>query len=509
MSRLTTLLASGWLALSALGAAAAPEELARQLDGLLRRTAAPGATWGVKVVSLASGRTLFATNDTRLLVPASNSKLFTAALALDRLGADHRLMTSLRVPAASEAPTIRGDLLVVGAGDPTFTERLNGGDWQKAFAPLVEVVLKAGIRRIEGNLVADTSRFRTTPYGPGWGWEDLTYYYGAAVSALGANDNILRVVVTPGARPGVPVTARLEPLGAYLPLVLDARTGPTNATARLDLLRLPGQDRVFVDGVVPAGGAAVTEEITVPSPALYFGELLKLALSRRGVTVTGNVHEVDWRERRREPLKPDAWRELGTVASSPLGDVVREMMKPSQNLYAHLLLLLAGSETERQPRPDERDWQPLDSTDAAGVRALRAFLLRAGISTNEVTFEEGSGLSRKNLITPNAAVQLLARMRRHPAREAWWAALPVGGVDGTLRNRFRAEGVRGRVHAKTGTLRHVSALSGYLDTAAGEPLAFSIIVNGFVPTPASVSSREEIDRLVGALLAFTGKSDGQ
>lgn len=484
-----------------------PAELAAELRQQLARTAAPGALWGVKVVALKSGQTLFETNAGRLFVPASNTKLFTAALALDRLGPTRQLVTSLRVPAKAGGPVIRGDLLVVGAGDPMFTERLHNGNWEKAFAPLVETVVAAGIKRVEGDLVCDTSLFRGAPYGSGWNWDDLGFDYGAAVSALSANDNVTRLILTPGATSGAPVTARLEPIPDLLAVINDVTTAPTDAARSLRWERLPGEERVFVSGRLPAGGGAVTEEITVPSPARYFGDLLKLALSRRGVDITGPVRELGWRERRQRPLKLDEWRPLGTVPSPPMSEIVRAMMKPSQNLYAHTLWLLVGSETERFPKDDEAGWPSAETTEDAGQRALRAFLGRAGVNTNEVAFEEGSGLSRKNLVTPAALVQLLAFMNRHPARDAWRDSLPIAGVDGTLRNRFKESPARGKVQAKTGTLRHVSSLAGYVETGGGETLAFSILVNGYVPTRPGATAPQETDRLAEIVTRFASPAN--
>jgi D-alanyl-D-alanine carboxypeptidase/D-alanyl-D-alanine-endopeptidase (penicillin-binding protein 4) len=506
----------GWLAVAFTGpvGAAAPGavsvgELKRQLRDALHASAAPGASWGVKAVSLQTGRTLFETNAGSLLVPASNTKLFTSALVLDRLGPDRRLSTTLFVPAATRGGTVPGDLLIRGGGDPTISDRLHAGRWETPWGPLVAAVTHAGIRHIAGDLVCDTSLFRGPPYGSGWNWDDLGFYYGAAVSALSANDNVLHLRVTPGAEVGHPATLRLEPVARLVELIGEVRTGPTNAAADVRLERLPGETRVTVSGVVPLRGGTQSEDVSVPAPGRYFGELFRLALQRAGVTVAGVVREVGWRERAEHPRVPDEWRELAAVPSPKLAEVVRAMMKPSQNGYAHALWLLAGVEAERRPVGREVG-QPLpETTEESGSRALQTFLATAGISAYEVAFEEGSGLSRKNLVTANAVVQLLVHMNRHPARVAWLEALPVGGVDGTLKRRFVQPGLKHHVRAKTGTLRHVSGLSGYVDTKGGETVAFSILVNGYVPRRHGAGADDEADRLVELLAAFSGPSDGE
>lgn len=482
-------------------------ELQQQLRRSLEATAAPGSHWGVKAVSLQTGRVLFETNETHLFVPASNTKLFTAALALDRLRPERRLITTLFVPAGTAGETVTGDLLVVGGGDPTISDRLNNGSWEAAFAPLVAAVTKAGIRKVAGDLVCDASLFRGPPYGSGWNWDDLGYYYGAPVSALSANDNVLHLRVAPGAKTGAPATVQVLPLTGLVELVPQIRTGPTNATADLQIERLPGESRVVVRGVVPFRGAVQTEDVTVPSPPRYFGELFRLALQRAGVTVAGKVREIGWQERAERPRLPAEWRELATLPSPQLGEIVRAMMKPSQNFYAQSLWLLAGVEAERLPVGKEVGLALPATTEDSGLRALHTFLGTAGIASQEVALEEGSGLSRKNLVTPNATVQLLAHMHRHPARAAWLDSLPLGGVDGTLKGRFASPALKGRVRGKTGTLRHVSGLSGYVDTLGGETVAFSIFVNGYVSTRTGATAPAESDRLVELLAGFTGKSD--
>lgn len=498
------------------GAGTLPE-LQHQLAAKLDATRLPGSSWGIKVVSLGTGKTLFATNATKLFVPASNTKLFTTALALNRLGADHRLATTLRTQNAPDADgSLKGDLMVVGGGDPTFTARLHGGKWEAALAPLVNAVKAAGIRRINGDLVCDESAFRGAPYGSGWNWDDLGEKYAPAVSALSFNDNTFRVVVTPGPTAGRPVLAQVLPAFTGIsnppngqPLVglrNHAVTGlATNAPA-LRLARLPGGVDVDIDGELPAGGERATEELSIPSPAHYFGGALRQVLAEAGVKLSGEVRVLDWRARADAHADDAAWRDLATVPSPAMAELVRETLKPSQNLYAQLLLLAVGAETERYPRDTELAWPRTITTEAAGLRALGTLLDEAGIAKGEAMFLEGSGMARGNLVTPAALVRLLAFMNQHHWAKAWREALPIGGVDGTLQTRLTGPLTKGNVRAKTGTLRGVSALSGYLTTASREAIAFSIIVNNFSPGGAA-QARAETDTLVELLAAFAGRGE--
>jgi D-alanyl-D-alanine carboxypeptidase/D-alanyl-D-alanine-endopeptidase (penicillin-binding protein 4) len=226
--------------------------------------------------------------------------------------------------------------------------------------------------------------------------------------------------------------------------------------------------------------------------------LFRDALLKAGIPVTGSLRVLGSRDPTSPGLARAPWKEIAAVPSPTVGELVREMMKPSQNLYAQLLWLTVGVESGSGVQKGLAG-VPLETTEEAGARALDGVLSAAGIASTEVRLEEGSGLSRKNLITPQATVRLLNYMARHRYADAWKASLPVGGVDGTLRQRFTQPGLKGNVRAKTGSLRNVAALSGYLTNSVGEPLAFSIIANNAVPVGGGPSAREQTDALVEQL----------
>lgn len=483
-------------------------EIASQFTARLAASKLAGATWGMQVISLDTGKTLFATNATRLLVPASCTKLFTTASALDRLGADFRLATSLQARKAPTADgTLPGDLLVVGGGDPTFTARLQGSRWENALAPLVTALKGAGIRRIAGDLVCDDRAFRGPPYGSRWAWDALSTKYGPPVSALTFNDNVVHLTLGPAPAAGQPVRITVTPAFTVTtnradpePLVVlenSALTAPKPHENTLRFDRLPGSSQIRVAGELPVGSERVGEDVSVPSPARYFGFALREALALEGIAVAGHVRVAEAGITGAD----GSWHELAALPSSPLAELVRLTLKPSQNLYAQLLLLATGSETERHPREAEKGWPRAITTELAGLRALESFLKTAGIAKGEVLLEEGSGMSRANVVTAHALVQLLTHMNRHRAKQAWLDALPVGGVDGTLKSRFTTAPTKGNVRAKTGTLDGVSSLAGYVTTAAGEHLAFAILVNNYAATGSSAARAEE-DALVSVLAAM-------
>jgi len=430
------------------------------------------AAWGVKIVSSDSGATLFEHNAGKLLKPASNAKLYTAALALDRFGPDHRIKTSLYSQARPDkSGTLRGDLIVYGRGDPSFAVRF-GGSYSNILKPVVDAIAAAGIKQIKGDIVGDESYFRGPPFGTQWTWDDLQQYYGAESSALTVQDNVVDLIFQPGSRAGLPCLIVTLPDTGYLTFSNRTVTMEAGDQRRISLYRPVGENIVHVSGTMPLAGSNFVDAISVHRPALWFVTLLKDALAARGVRVTGKLRAMDWLDRQIAPLNLNKLVELGSVSSPPLRDILPKMMKPSQNLYAHLLLLQVGANPRQAALPDA-------TTEDAGLIEMAEFLKGAGIADGGVLLEEGSGLSRGALLTPDATVSLLQFMRRHRAFDAFRDSLPVAGVDGTLRNRMKNTAAAGNARAKTGTLRYVNTLSGYVTTKAGENLVFSLMLNNY------------------------------
>lgn len=513
--RAAAAIALAWFSAIPLGLAQQPgaatlQELRAQLAAQLAEPRFASAVFGVKIVSLDTGKTLFEHDAAKLLSPASNCKLFTMALALDRLGGDYRIKTSLYAAARpSRSGTLKSDLIVFGRGDPSFNARRHGGDIFAALDRLVTALTNAGVRRIRGDIVGDDSFFQGPPYGSGWSWDDMQYYYGAEISALTINDNTVELTVSPGPAVGAPCRLTLKPDTRYLVLSNRTTTVSHGLKRGLQLYRPIEQNVLYVTGQMPLEDKGYTETVTVHRPAGLFAALFREALQRRGVRVDGCARDVGWLERQTQPLDTSRLVELACVESPPMRELVREVQKPSQNLYTDLILAHLGElERARRAGNDLTNATALFRTsEELGVDALETFLDRIGIGRNEVRFEEGSGLSRNNLATPNAIIQLLQFMDRHAEAEAWREALPIAGVDGTLRNRMKDTPAAGNVRAKTGTLRWAVALSGYVTSAAGERLAFSLVLNRYVPPDAEHSARGEIDKIAVALASFRGRSD--
>ena len=479
-------------------------DLQNRLAQIVQQPKYRAALWGVKIASLDTGKTLFENNAEKLFSPASNSKLYTVALAMERLGPDYRIRTSLYAqPHSIQDGVLRGDLIVFGRGDPTFNARRNGGDVLKALEPLASALTNAGIQRISGDLVGDSSYFRGPEYGSGWAWDDAENYYGAEISSLTINDNVLSISILPGDAVSKPGNLLLSPSNSLVLMSNRTVTVAKDSRRRIDLYRPLGENVIYVSGQIPLGDKGYEGDMPIHDPARLWIDLFEEVLAKDGVQVGGKLRTVDWMDRQAAPLDPGNLTELASAESPPLRELAKEILKPSQNLYTDLLLAHIGESSRTNGDPAET------TSEELGVRELNRFLAEVGVKPGETFFEEGSGLSRDNLVTPNATVALLQYMSRRGCSKDYIEALPVAGVDGTLRNRMKGTSAAGNVRAKTGSLRWASSLSGYVTSAAGEHLVFSLMVNRYQAGRGGGSARADLDRIAELLAKFAGRSEPQ
>jgi serine-type D-Ala-D-Ala carboxypeptidase/endopeptidase (penicillin-binding protein 4) len=454
---------------------------------------------GVKIVSLDTGRTIFEENAEKFFMPASNMKSFTVAAALDRLSPDFRFVTSVYAPAQPDASgAIRGDVTIYGRGDPTFAASLNDGDYYKAINALADKIAATGVRRIEGNLIGDESYFSGDPIMPSWEWDDLQWYYGAGISALTINDNAVDLKITPGGSVGAPCVVQILPVNLFTTTNL-CITAASGTKRELEVTKRLGANVLEVRGAMPISDTkGYAGAIAIEKPAEMFVTMLKNALQQRGITITGQIRTFTAKDiPGLAAVTLPAQIEIAKLESQPFSYVAAKTMKPSQNLYTELILRTLGEQVG-------------DKTDAKktsaerGLEVVQKFLQEAGITLGSVVQWDGSGLSRHNLITPGAAAQLYNYMSKHRYALTWQAAQTVGGVDGTLQNRFKRTAAEANVRGKTGTLDQVGTLSGYVTTAGGEKLVFSVLTNNL---PDSTVRRQTMDEIVLLLANFNGKTN--
>ncbi len=478
-------------------------ELQSRISQILRKPELAPAMVGIKVTSLETGRVLFEENADKLLRPASNMKLYTVAAALDRLSPDYRFVTSVY---ANEKPNdkgvVKGDLTIYGRGDPSLAARFNNGDYFKGIDALATSIAAAGVKKVEGDLVGDESYFTGPQYGSGWEWEDLEWYYGAEVSALTVNDNALDLFVKPGGKVGdaaVITTGPPDPLLRINNRVVTAAKGTKRA---LNVYRGLASDEMEITGSIALDDKGYTGGIGMSHPALLFAYLLRASLAQHGVTIKGKTRTVSARPAAGfvMPATADGHGiEITSMQSVPFSVVAANTLKPSQNLYTELILRTLGTVVPRadnSPNPDR-------TSESDGLAVVKTFLREAGLNSSALVLTDGSGLSRNDMVTAEATNQLLTYMHRHRYAAVFRDALPIAGVDGTLRNRFKGTPAENNLRAKTGTLSSASSLSGYVRDAAGEDLAFSIMVNNF---PEGADVRTNCIEPIALLLAsFAGK----
>ena len=503
------------------------EELRARLQALMDEPQLASSFVAAKVASLDTGRVLFEANAGKLMMPASNMKLYTVAAALDRLGPNFRFVTSVYAAQKPDANgAVHGDLVIYGRGDPTYATRFNGGDYYKAIDDLAANIAAAGVKRIEGNLVGDESYFTGPELGPGWEWDDLQLYYAAPVSALTINDNAIDLFVKPGAKAGAPGVVTTGPASSaidirtlpqikspadYFSFEVQAGhrpprpdvhianrtlTAPAGSKRELKIERALNDNWIEVTGTIPLDDQGYTGDIAVPRPADLSTSMLREALNKRGVTCAGQ-RTIDVDVGATAPLDISKLVEIARRESPPFSEVAAQTLKPSQNLYAELILRTLGKQF---PASD-----PKLTTAEAGSAVVRAFLREAGVANaDHLSFFDGSGLARSDLVTAEATLQLLTYMNRHRYAQAWRDALPIAGVDGTLRSRMKNTPAAGNVRAKTGTLNNVASLSGYVTSATGERLVFSLMVNHY--PDESEARRIFLDPVAVLLASFAGHS---
>jgi D-alanyl-D-alanine carboxypeptidase/D-alanyl-D-alanine-endopeptidase (penicillin-binding protein 4) len=503
-------------------------ELQTRISQILAKPELAPALVGVKVVSLDSGRVIFEENAHKLLRPASNMKLYTVAAALDRLTPDFRFNTSVYASAKPDAAgVIHGDLRVYGRGDPSFAARFNNGDYFKAIDALAARIVAAGVKRVQGDLVGDETYFIGPKYGSGWEWEDLTWYYGAEVTPLTVNDNALDLFIKPGAAPGQPAVITTGPPDPLLTIVNKVMTNVKGTRRDLSIHRRLNDNTITVTGSIAVDDKGYTGGIGISHPALLFIYMLRSSLVQKGVVIEGQsrvsgevvtlgeamLRRVNWPQ-----------EEVAVVQSPPFSIIAAQTMKPSQNLYTELILRTLGALAPvPAPSPSPAPSPAASPSSAAapsstpapsvlqqtseslGLEVVRSFLKTAGLRPEALVLDDASGLSRGDMITAEATVQLLTFMDKHRFAAAFREALPIAGVDGTLRNRMKGTPAENNLRAKTGSLSSATSLAGYVTTAAGEKLAFSIMVNNY---PRDVDPRGVCIEPIAVLLAsFSGKPE--
>jgi D-alanyl-D-alanine carboxypeptidase/D-alanyl-D-alanine-endopeptidase (penicillin-binding protein 4) len=517
--------------------------LAKEIDAILAQPPLDRAHWGIDVVDRASGKAIFSLNPEQLFLPASNTKLFTTAAALAIAGPDYRFRTTVEAEGKIDSHgRLMGDLVIVGRGDPNISGRTLPYALKTQRTPphtqileeMADQVARSGLKQVDGDLIGDDTYYAFERYGEGWAQDDLQWIDGAPVSALSFNDNVIFVNIQPAEQAGDKAVITVEPETNYYALENRIVTSVAGVTKKIGIHREPGARKIVLWGSLPVGDPGMKEPLAIEDPAEFVAELFRAMLERRGITIRGHTRArhgdaaqffdqppapqtlptpgIDNpaasspaaaaqpgaapqstlpsgtpAQRTPEADTPSTNKVLAEHLSMPLLDDIRVINKTSQNLHAELALRLVGKLSGS------------GGSFEGGAAAVKQFLLQAGTKEDAFTFLDGSGLSRRDLATPAATVQLLLYAARQPWGTAFEESLPVSGVDGSLAERFLNTPAGGLVHAKTGSLSHVNALSGYGETKSGKKFVFSIFCNNHnVPASKALGA---IDAVVQLLVA--------
>jgi D-alanyl-D-alanine carboxypeptidase/D-alanyl-D-alanine-endopeptidase (penicillin-binding protein 4) len=440
--------------------------LRHSIDSMLAAPDTRSARWGVLIVDPERGDTLYSHDAGKLLVPASNQKILTAAVALDALGPEYRYETPFITEGIIRGGVLEGNLLIQGQGDPTVSDHI-AGDAMLPLQAVADSIAARGITRIRGRLLPVGNAFPDANIGHAWEHDDLATSSGAAIDELLFNEGIAQVIVMAGMSAGDTVTARTSPARSFPRLRVVATTtdsaGP-DSVARVSAVKDTLLGDVVVSGTIPQGDStSITVAFRDPSTA--YVAALREALSDRGVVVEDS--SVVTNASRRDTLF--------VMRSPPLSEILSAFLKPSQNQIGEVLFKTVA----------------LVQTDTGTARVARRLFserLRAwGAADGGFLVWDGSGLSRQDLVSPETLIRVLDTMRRHQHFQTYYDAFPVAGVDGTLRTRMRGTAAEANARGKTGTLSNVRSLSGYVTTADGRLLLYSVLCNNYLVPTAYVS----------------------
>ena len=424
-----------------------------KIDSLFSHRCSRGARAGVKIVSLTTKKTLFEKNASQLFLPASNMKMLTTAAALRKLGPDFHFPTKVYGTSSVSKNTLKGDLFLKGFGDPFLvTERM----WL-----LVNEIKNLPLDKIEGDLILDGSYFGGGLKVASWKGYDGPEAYLAPLSALSFNFNTIAVHVAPGKRPGEAPIVVIDPATPYTRLEVSAVTRKNTRRGRLIVNRhhQEGQDVVTVAGSLPLNIGRKTYYLNITHPLEYTGAVFKKMLGQAGVKVTGKV---------KVGIVPKGALELHEHKSLPFSDILQGLNKYSNNFIAEQIVRTLAAREFGAPGTTEK-----------GVELVRGYLKSLGFPENTFSIEDGSGLSRQNRLSPDQMIAVLKNVHGDwSVFPEFVSAMAIMGLDGTVEDRMVRVNRAHTIRTKTGTLNHVSSLSGYFQSKDGEAFAFSILMNG-------------------------------
>ncbi|WP_198016790.1 D-alanyl-D-alanine carboxypeptidase/D-alanyl-D-alanine endopeptidase [Rubidibacter lacunae] len=469
MPALTTVLACGLTGMQATPARAlCPAELPAAIARVVEHPDWQRARWGILIREMASGRTLYARESERFFIPASTAKLLTTAAALQHFGPGWRARTSVY---GTEASPVATELRLVGGGDPTLS--------REGLQVLARQVRDRGIVRVR-TLVVEDSAFVEPDVVPSWEKDDIIAAYGTAANGTILHENAVTFTVVPQAVGQPPSWSWDDAIaGQQWQVTNRGVTAAAGTPYALELRPQLGTTQLEIVGSIPADNGPDVWELAVPHPHAYLRDVFLRELAAVGIVVERTALA------RSRP--PERGTELAVIVSPPLGELVVQANRDSNNLVAEVLLRQLGRAVP----------------DAGSISVRRDRLKILGVDPDGYALVDGSGLSRQNLVSPEALVQTLRGVTTAPYAPLYRQSLAAGGETGTLRWRLASLDLR----AKTGTLAGVVALAGYLDPPQFAPLVFALLLNHSDRSPRE--QRAALDAIVERLNQIDRCPDGR
>ena len=472
------------------------DELRHAIDSMVADPKFSNAHWGILIVDPERGDTLYSRNAGKLFMPASNQKLVTGAVALTLLGPDYQFSTAYAAHGPVEGGVLRGDLVVIGGGDPSMSDHMRT-DVMQAMRALPDSLRAHDVRYVSGRLQRGGDAFPDAWHGFGWAWDDFDFAYSAGIDELFFNEGMFQVTLRAGQREGARAATSVRPDIGYPSLRSmvttvrrpDSVRGP-DGIMRLPRPHPPSASMDSASNVVTVTGQmypndSTTLDVAYRDPGLAYLYAIRKTLMDQALTVEGGL---DPRPPRDTAAKLDT---LFVMKSPPLRDILPALEKPSQNQIAEILFKTLGLERTGVGTAD------------SGRAVIERQLTEWGLAPTSYAVRDGSGLSRHDYIAPDAIVRVLAVMRKSPSFAVYRDALPLAGVDGTIANRMRGTAAAGNVHAKTGFVDKARSLSGYVTTANGRILIFSLLCNNWTTTSREVD--QVADAIAVRLAGLTGR----
>jgi serine-type D-Ala-D-Ala carboxypeptidase/endopeptidase (penicillin-binding protein 4) len=480
MTRILTLLS---FAIFLAPQACPAENIIARLDSVVADTMLDNARIGVAIYDITSDSAIYNVDSDKLLIPASNLKLFTSAAALELLGPAFRFETKFETNGDTRRITdYIEDLVIIGGGDPLISGRFRNG-MTEVLECWADSLISRGIKLINGRIAVDNSFFSGPELGPGWSWDDLSYWYACPVTALAFNDNCVDLKFLPGRKVGDPAQIITEPKSDYIRIKNTTNTGVAGSEFTLDYYRAPNSFRVeFYGNIAIDDTSGRRDYVSVYQPDLFCATIFRDVLKKRGISIADNF--IDYYSR------PDTSKltfPIFTWHSDSLANVIKVINKNSQNLFAEMTLKTLGAELGRE------------GSFKGGVAVTDSFFRTIGITSKDLAMYDGSGLSYTNQVKPDAIIKLLKYMHKSKNYEVYYNSLGNPALDRSVRNRLKGIPGRENVRAKGGYIMNVSTFSGYLTGPKnGHLYAFSIMVNNYTCTEDDVVSWQ--DRLLTLLL---------